>query len=112
MMLQNDLIAMRTKGKGLDHDGLYWSEEDRKKLIDAFHHGIGVSEIAVLLKRSEPAVMQQMIREGLMQSETKKRNRSGNKRSKCLCPKCECREVCGKVMRTNCPKSKECIKNV
>ena len=111
-MRQNDLIAMRMNGKGLDNDGLYWSEKDRKTLVNAFEHGVGVSEAALLLKRSEPAIMQQMIRERLMQFETKKRNRSAKKSAKCLCPTCECRDTCDKVMRKNCSNQKENTENV
>ncbi|MDO5786046.1 MAG: hypothetical protein Q4P20_13410 [Eubacteriales bacterium] len=111
-MRQNDLIAMRMNGKGLDNDGLYWSEEDRKTLVNAFESGIGVSEIALLLKRSETAIMQQITREGLMKFETKKRNRSAKKSAKCLCPTCECRDTCDKVMRKNCSNQKEKTENV
>lgn len=111
-MYQNDLIEMRTNGKGLDNDGLYWSEEDRKTLVNAFESGIGVSEAALLLKRSEPAVMQQMIREGLMQFETKKRNRSAKKSAKYLCPTCECRDTCDKMTQKNCSNPKENTQNV
>lgn len=111
-MRQNDLIAMRMNGKGLDNDGLYWSEEDRKKLVNAFESGIGVSEIALLLKRSETAIMQQITCEGLMQFETKKRNRSAKKSAKCLCPTCECRDTCDKLMRKNCSNQKEKAENV
>ena len=92
-MDKNDIIAMRTTGAGLEKDGLVWSDEDKRKVEDLFHTGAGISEIALLMQRSEPAVLQQLVKEKFFQNETKSRTRTKREQS-CLCPNCASYETC------------------
>lgn len=99
------LIAMRINGVGMEKDGQYWTEEDRKILSESIREGMGISASAILLSRSESAVVQQMYRDGLMKTpETKKRNRSP-KTEPFVCKTCECKEEC-ENLRKKCPRLK------
>lgn len=109
----DEIIEMRTLGKGLDNDGQFWSEKNRKLLEEYFLNGIGITQIAILMKRSEPAIVQQLIRQGLFNNETKKRNRVKGCPKKCICEKCENYEVCPYSPKNrNTESGKEAVKNV
>lgn len=70
---------------------------------------MSISELAINLHRSEGAIMQQMIQEGLVVTpEGKKRNRKP-KYNPC-CESCENKEDCKKLKR-KCPKLKEELEN-
>ena len=102
LTIQEKLIAMRTKGEGMENDGQFWTEEDRTRLIEEHTDGMGISELAILLSRSESAVIQQMYREGLMVTpETKKRTRVPKQKPP-GCERCEVKEDCAKL-REKCP---------
>lgn len=88
----NDIIAMRLYGEGLDNDGQYWSEQD-KKLKEYFDTGVGITELALMLKRSEPAIVQMLVKENHFKSEVKPRNRS-DRGQRCICVKCSDYHVC------------------
>ena len=92
-MFQEKIIAMRTSGAGLENDGLMWTDADRKTIAELFHNGIGITEIALKVKRSEPAVMQQLVKDKFFQNETKSRTRAKREQS-CLCPNCAQYESC------------------
>lgn len=103
MDLKPKIIAMRKKGEGMENDGHYWKEEEINRLIEGHNDGIGISELAVELSRSESAIIQQMYREGLLVTpETKKRNRSP-KPEPPACETCEMKEECAKL-REKCQK--------
>lgn len=69
-VLQN----MRLKGEGMENDGQYWSNDDRMKLEQFFYDGVDIGEIASELKRSEPAVVQQLLNMHCFKHEVKSRN--------------------------------------
>lgn len=105
VITRDTLIAMRTRGEGIEKDGQYWTEEDRNLLIEGHADGMGISELAILLSRSESAVIQQMYRERLMVTpETKKRNRKP-KPELPSCEICELKDECVKL-REKCPRLK------
>ena len=89
----NEIIAMRMYGEGLDNDGQYWSEQDKKKLEDRFAEGVGITEIAMEFKRSEPAIVQMLMKGDHFRTEIKSRNRS-NRGQRCLCGRCPDCELC------------------
>lgn len=95
------IIAMRQRGEGIERDGQYWSDDDKKILEKEFEARVGVSEIAIQLHRSENAVMQQI--DHLKLYEKVKKKRHTKKKKGCLCPKCS--------MFLNCT-GKECIHDV
>ena len=54
------LKNMRKRTTKLEHEGDYWSEDEKKSLKQKFDDGMGISEIALFLQRTEPAVIQQI----------------------------------------------------
>lgn len=92
-MNEQDIVAMRTSGAGLDKDGLVWSDEDKRTVAELFHNGIGITEIALQMQRSEPAIVQQLVKDKFFQNETKSRTRTKRERG-CLCPDCSNYERC------------------
>ena len=52
--------SMRRKTCKLEREGDYWTEEDKELLYTLFESGVGITEIAITLQRTEPAVIQQI----------------------------------------------------
>jgi len=74
----------------MEHEGNYWDEAENKRLIYLFNAGIGIEEIAVLLQRTEPAVIQQIEKLDLYhRKENPIRRRRTEKAPKCLCSRCQ-----------------------
>ena len=86
--MDEDAIRAMRNGEGLDNEGKYWTDEDRKQLEHDYYEGIGFSIIAFNLKRSEGAVFQQASKMKLTAAGTKRRNRTCYKEFGCLCPNC------------------------
>ena len=84
------LIAMRRNGESIDRHGQYWTAQERVQLEELFYNGVGISAIALILERSETAVVQQLISCGAFKGQQKSRDRSV---SQCRCYKCE--KKCG-----------------
>lgn len=84
---------MRTEGAGLENDGQYWSEADKSILLALFNEGVGITEIALKLGRSEPAILQQLVKERMFEHETQVR-RSRKSKNQCQCPTCSYYETC------------------
>ena len=89
--LQQSLRELRSHRKLPEREGEYWSDEERENLSRKFNEGAGISEIAVALHRSEPAIMQQIEKLDLYNRKDhpvrrKKCREHGNDR--CLCGKC------------------------
>lgn len=49
----------------LERRGECWSEEDKGKLSEMFFDNVGITEMAVILQRSETAIMQQIEKQDL-----------------------------------------------
>lgn len=92
--MNDDLLKMRLEGLGLEKDGLYWSEEDRQKLLNGFYEAIGISELAMMLQRSETAIIQQLNAEHCYENAKKKRKRCAKTKEKCICIQCAEFERC------------------
>lgn len=86
--------AMRQRISGIEREGLYWSEEDRRQLEADYEDGVGISEIAAKLQRSETAVIQQLQQLHLV----KKARRYRNEQTGCLCGQCPVK--CEKYTKT------------
>lgn len=92
---------MRHHARGVDHAGEYWSDDDKRRLKEMFDTGIGISEIAIRLQRTEPAVAQQIEKMDLYDRKSNpKRRRSEAKPYNCFCSTCE-------VNPKNCPRKQE-----
>lgn len=82
--------SMRNHEGRLERAGDYWSDEERERLKEMFDAGIGISEIAIRLQRTEPAVFQQIEKMDLYQRKNRPRRRKGTDRvCICHCPACE-----------------------
>lgn len=80
---------MRRRTTKLDHEGDYWTEAEKEKLKFLFNNRVGITEIAVQLQRSEPAVMQQIEKMDLYQrKEYPQRSRNTPRAPRCLCENC------------------------
>lgn len=96
---EDQLIALRTGAKPAERSGEYWSKADIQLLKQLYYGGIGLSEIALQLGRSEVAVCQQLMKMGLLSAQGKPRiRRPKEPRPQCFCPVClvnDC-ENCGR----------------
>ena len=86
---QKKLAALR-KGELLTERSCgYWSEEEKEKLLCMFWAGIGISEIAIELQRTESAVVKQLMDLDVLTYPQNRRKRSP-KVKPCSCPgQCE-----------------------
>lgn len=80
---------MRRRTTRLEREGDYWREEEKERLICLFNEGIGLTEIAILLQRTERAVSQQIEKLGLYNDEVPVRRRKSEKTPACLCSRCQ-----------------------
>lgn len=93
-----DAVRNMRQGTGrLEREGEYWTEEEKERLTRLFNESVGITEIAVLLQRTERAIGQQIEKQGLYNEEADvvRRRRSGRK-ARCLCDRCQ-------VGRASCP---------
>lgn len=88
--------SMRQRTTRLEREGDYWRPEEREKVIELFNSGVGITEIAILLQRTEPAVYQQMEKLDLYKRKAyPMRRRALPQPSECLCGNCKCpRALC------------------
>ena len=81
--------TVRHSPASLERRGECWSEEDKEKLSEMFNDDIGITEIAVILKRLETAIMQQIEKQDLYDRKLyPTRQRNSPVPSKCLCEVC------------------------
>ena len=87
---RKELIALRNGERPPQRSGEYWTEEEVRQLSIMFEGGMGISEIAIQLDRSEISVYQQLEKRGFLSAQSKPRNRIKKERTMtdCLCPFC------------------------
>ena len=67
----------------------YWSEDERKELVQLYVEvGVGISQISLCLQRSESAIVQQLAAMGLLTPPGNERPKTAST-AKCRCPKCK-----------------------
>ena len=86
--LQQSLRELRSHRKLPEREGEYWSDEEREDLSRKFNEGAGISEIAVALHRSEPAIMQQIEMRYLFDRKEKPLRQLAARQLNCLCGRC------------------------
>lgn len=89
--------SMRQHAKRQEREGDYWSEEEKERLARMFYDGSGITEIAILLQRTEPAVIQQIEKMDLYQRKENPTRRDPSKAPGCLCGRCK--EDCAFCLR-------------
>ena len=57
---EETVIAMRNREIRLNREGEYWTDEEKEQLRTMFEAGFGITKIAYVLCRTEPAVYQQI----------------------------------------------------
>ena len=78
-----------------EREGEYWTEDERDQLRRCFDEGMDVTDIAIQLRRSEPAIMQQIEKQDLYGRKTNPRRRKSPKDHICLCSVClALKELC------------------
>ena len=83
------VINMRRSPALLERRGGYWSTEDKEKVDKLFNQGVGITEIAMILQRSESAVMQQIEKQDLyLRKQYPCRQKNCSTPAKCLCDTC------------------------
>ena len=80
---------MRHSPALLERRGEYWSNEDKEKVDNLFNQGVGITEIAMILQRSETAIMQQIEKQDLyLRKQYPCRQKNCSTPAKCLCDTC------------------------
>lgn len=92
--MNKDVIDMRMKGIGLYNDSQFWTEADKSLIISFFNDGMGITEMALKLGRSEPAIMQQLIKDNMFEHEKRTHRCRVKKPLACGCLECIFNEVC------------------
>lgn len=90
-------VQMRNGKRRMTREGEYWTDEDKKKLISAYRDGVSITEIALMLERSESAIYQKVEQLKLCsRNPFSMRKRSRRKKEDgCLCEICQCdRALC------------------
>ena len=87
---------LRNRTAVLEHEGDYWTEDERNRLRQMFEASIGVTKIAIILQRSEPAIIQQFEVMDLYHRQENPRRQRRCKKPSCKCKKC-------KVPTKDCP---------
>lgn len=85
---RQSVLIMRNKGEKLDREGEYWSDEERHYLQTLFDSGTGITAIAIILQRTELAVINQANQMDLFTPPYKK-SRYSPRQPKCLCCNCK-----------------------
>lgn len=91
--IQKTLRDMRSGVITMDREKEIWTADEQQRLIELFQEGIGVSELAVRLRRSERAISKRI--EQLRLYGQKRPRRECTKQLKgCLCPNCSIQNDC------------------
>lgn len=80
---------MRSHTTRMERSGGYWTPEEQRELDYLFNNGVGLTEIAIRLQRTEPAVIQQIEKQDLYQRNLyRQRRKSRREHCTCLCDRC------------------------
>ena len=95
------LKAIRDGRMTPDRAGVYWNKDERNQLEHLYVIGLGISEIALTLQRTEQAVVQQLLIAWLLTPPSNRRGKRSSSESRCLCPGCQIKDC------EHCPRRKE-----
>lgn len=86
---------LRKRGSRMEREGDYWDQDEKERLEEMFEDGVGISEMAIRLQRTEPAVIQQIEKLDLYHRKDHPiRRRPPAKTCQCLCSNCEADPDC------------------
>ena len=83
--LQEQIRQIRQCPEMLEHTGDYWTDEEREQLCKFYRAGVGISEIAIRLRRAESAIIMQLTDLGEIRRSKRKRS---SPKGQCLCENC------------------------
>lgn len=105
---QESVRSMRNQTLRADRAGDYWTDDEKNRLRILFDSGVGITEIALELGRTEPAVYQQIEKLDLYgRKQNPQRQRSGKKPPDCLCGRCG-NDSTSCPLLAHCEQGKEC----
>ena len=105
---QESVRLMRNQTLRAGRAGDYWTDDEKNQLRILFDSGVGITEIALELGRTEPAVYQQIEKLDLYgRKQNPQRQRSGKKPPECLCDRCG-NDPALYPLRKHCEQGKEC----
>lgn len=88
-MLNEVVKCIRNRTVRLDREGDYWEDEEKNQLVRMFNDGVGITEMAMALQRTEPAIIQQVEKLDLYQRKAAPiRRKNPEKEPRCLCSAC------------------------
>lgn len=85
---RQQLQKLRNRMIRPEREGEYWTENEVATLTRKFCEGCGISEIAVALHRSEPAIMQEIEKLDLYDRKANPRRQRTARQAGCLCDRC------------------------
>lgn len=88
--VEREMIQRHRNGTiRFDREGEIWRDDEKRQVKIMFESGYGISEIAIAMERTEPAIMQQIEKMDLYQrAQNPKRQRNSVKSAVCLCNVC------------------------
>ena len=104
---QQQLQKLRNRMIRPEREGEYWTENEVATLTRKVCEGCGISEIAVALHRSEPAIMQEIEKLDLYGRKENPRRQRNARQSNCLCGRCG-NDPASCPLRAQCEQGKEC----
>lgn len=88
-MLKKEAVQnMRKNPCSRARENEYWTEEELERLKTMFDDGEDFTDIAFVLQRSEPAVMQQVLRMNLYSRKPRPGKKQKEQDCSCLCEQC------------------------
>lgn len=85
---QESVRSMRNQTLRADRAGDYWTDDEKNQLRILFDSGVGITEIALELGRTEPAIMQQIEKLDLFDRKENPRRQRAARQLNCLCGRC------------------------
>lgn len=83
--MQENIKRMRRNAENSPNSKVYWSKDDMEKLRKMFCDGIGISQMALMMGRTERAIYQKIMESQLFDPVYRTK---GKKEAECLCRKC------------------------
>jgi len=91
IMLDNNvemIKSLRNRTTRLEREGDYWTPDENEQLKMMFYNYRGISEMALTLQRTEPAVLQQIEKLDLYGRKANPKRHKKPKKMKCPCDAC------------------------
>ena len=86
--IKTAIKAMRTNTSKPERQGEYWSEDEIENLKSMFYSEYGITEMALTLQRTEPAIFQQIEKLDLFDRKENPRRQRVARQLNCLCGRC------------------------